>query len=70
MRQNCYRNNKSPDELLREAAPAINPKELLLPVIDLDLALEFRVKSNMLQTNIGVMMYRARQRFQLLLLDT
>ncbi len=52
VRKNCYRNNKSPYELLREVAPTINPKVLLLPVIDLDLALEIRVESIMSQTNI------------------
>jgi len=53
VRKNCYRQDKSPYELLREISPKTNPKVLLLPVIDLDLALECRVKSIMSQSDIG-----------------
>jgi transposase-like protein len=53
LRKNCYRNNKSPLEILKEIAPEINPKLLLLPVIDLDLALENRLTLNSPNSLVG-----------------
>jgi transposase-like protein len=46
LRKNCYRNDKSPLEILKEIAPEIDPKVLLLPVIDLDLVMENRLTLN------------------------
>ncbi|MDP2843736.1 MAG: helix-turn-helix domain-containing protein, partial [Acetobacterium sp.] len=44
-RKNGYRNDKSPKDILEEIAPEIDPKILLLPVIDLDQVLQNRVSS-------------------------
>ena len=43
-RKNCYRQNQSPREILAEVAPEIDAGILLLPVIDLDLALAAKVE--------------------------
>jgi transposase len=48
-RRNCYRQDLSPREILAAVAPEINPSILLLPVIDLDLALEQKVSYVMRQ---------------------
>jgi len=53
VRKNCNRGDKSPFEILREIAPEINPGILMLPVIDLDLALENRVESVLSKTVVG-----------------
>jgi len=43
VRKNCYRQDQSPREILAAVAPNISPGVLLLPAIDLDLALEQKV---------------------------
>ena len=53
LRKNCYRNDKSPLEILKEIAPEIDPKVLLLPVIDLDLVLENRLILNSQSSLVG-----------------
>ena len=47
VRKNGYRQNQSPREILAKVAPKINPSILLLPAIDLDLALEQKVSYTM-----------------------
>jgi transposase-like protein len=42
-RRNCYRKNRSPREILAEAAPNVDPGILLLPALDLDELLAARV---------------------------
>jgi len=46
-RKNGYRKDKSPREILEEIAPEIDPHVLLLPAIDLDLALDAKVTCSM-----------------------
>ena len=46
LRKNCYRKDKSPLEILKEIAPEIDPRILLLPVIDLDLVMENQLTLN------------------------
>lgn len=53
LRKNCYRNDKSPLEILKEIVPGIDPKVLLLPVIDLDLAMENRLTFNSQGSLVG-----------------
>lgn len=53
LRKNCYRNDKSPLAILKEIAPEIDPSVLLLPVIDLDLAMENRLTLNLPSSLVG-----------------
>ena len=46
LRKNCYRKDKSPLDILKEIAPEIDPRILLLPVIDLDLVMENQLTLN------------------------
>ena len=46
-RKNCYRGDQSPREILTQIAPEIPTQVLLLPVIDLDSALDQEVSFSM-----------------------
>jgi len=52
-RKNCYRGDKSPREILMEVAPEISTHVLLMPVIDLDMALEQEVLFSMRRDHEG-----------------